>query len=228
MNDADIAVKKGLTHREKGLSFPVERDRRRGGRPARKDAMSHTLSDIIEEYHVYIQRLTGRFVSEYSVFLQPEDREDIIQNIYEKLLSGALDGYKGRCSLKSYIFIVARSCFLDYVRNKSFTARSVTGDYTEVQFFLSNPVDDIFTNPARTVDEMQMEEIMNIIRNSVGGLKDDFRLIFRLVYEDGMSQVDAARMLGLSASTVSQHLAKILRILREELEKTYPRDLIYN
>ena len=61
--------------------------------------------------------------------------------------------------------------------------------------------------------------------DAIGGLPDDEREAFELVKLQGMTQADAARILGVSAMTVKRRLNRGLRLLTEQLSDLRPQDL---
>jgi RNA polymerase sigma-70 factor (ECF subfamily) len=62
--------------------------------------------------------------------------------------------------------------------------------------------------------------------DAIGALPDDEREAFELVKLQGMTQADAARILGVSAMTVKRRLNRGLRLLTEQLSDLRPQDLI--
>jgi RNA polymerase sigma-70 factor (ECF subfamily) len=60
--------------------------------------------------------------------------------------------------------------------------------------------------------------------DAIGGLPDDEREAFELVKLQGMTQADAARILGVTAVTVKRRLNRALRLLTEQLSDLRPDD----
>jgi RNA polymerase sigma-70 factor (ECF subfamily) len=57
---------------------------------------------------------------------------------------------------------------------------------------------------------------------AIGELPDDEREVFDLVHIQGMTQAEAAQLLGVSAVTVKRRLSRGLRLLAEQLADLRP------
>ena len=68
-----------------------------------------------------------------------------------------------------------------------------------------------------TEQVLQLSELKTRLSNETAKLPEKCRMVFRLSREEGFSQKQIARRLGISEKTVEAHLSKALRTLRTSL-----------
>jgi len=78
-----------------------------------------------------------------------------------------------------------------------------------------SPPDEI----AETDERIQ---IMKLINSEVLAMKYPRPLIYKMLFEDGLTQQEAGRVLRLSQPTIAVHKAAIMRRLQDAISKTFP------
>ncbi|SES99768.1 RNA polymerase sigma factor [Anaerobranca gottschalkii] len=152
-------------------------------------------------YEKYFQDVYN-FVS-YSVSF--EASEDLTQEIFIKLYK-SMEKFKGNCSLKTWIFNIARRTIYDWYRTK----RSFLNidDYSNSLITNKNP-EEMFENN---------EELRQLIEG-LNKLKKDYKLVILLRKYHGFSIKETAEIMGYSEGKVKTILHRGLKNLREILEE---------
>ena len=187
-----------------------------------------TIAEIYRNHLAFIKACVRKLGIQYAYPLADEDVEDIAQDTILKLHDGALANYRGEVSLRGYLKITARTVFLDFIRRRSNRDNRRAVELDPSWMFLRNPVEDILGNPEKTVDEMILHDVFNLIRQHLLEIPETSRLIFTMIYDDAVPQVEIAERLGLSSAAVSTRYREALQYLRQKLEKCYPKKLIFN
>jgi RNA polymerase sigma-70 factor (ECF subfamily) len=87
----------------------------------------------------------------------------------------------------------------------------------------SLPDDHDFIDPAPGAEEMmEIDERRASMAAALGDLPDRQRAALTLVYDEGMSGVEAARVLGVSAKAIERLLARARAYLKKRLGETAP------
>lgn len=143
-----------------------------------------------------------------------DDAEDIIQNMYVKLMEvrekkGSWDFLKYKDTYnRRYVYTIFKNMYIDSLRKKKETIT-----FNE---FISSPEDEEYDYEA---DE-EFDELIDLILDEVKELKPFRRRLFELYYNiclnrdivynpDNLSQRKIARDSNLSLKTVSQHLIAV-------------------
>lgn len=184
-----------------------------------KDDRILTPEQVIREHGDTIRSAIKGLARRYTDVLDPEDQEDVEQEVYLRIIRGCLAGYRGETSLKNYIagFIV-RSAFYDFLRKNLTSRKEATEDISLVSDIVQ--LKSGFSDP--TARGFEEREMISIIEEEVAAMTDTRREIFRLMVDEGMTQAEAGEVLGLGQSTVSEHFSKIILQLRSALRKKFP------
>ena len=167
--------------------------------------------EVYREYSVYVKKCVSLLSRKYNWNAGQDDREDIEQYAWEKLFSGALERFRGDCRLGSYIYMVVRSAFIDHMKK-----------FTDTHLVSGDSAVESLTCEDSTHDRMYAEDIKKETERILGNMSAEKQYIFMAVARDGYTQEQVARNLGITQSTVSEHLANVRRILRQELLKKFP------
>lgn len=81
-------------------------------------------------------------------------------------------------------------------------------------------------DPAVNEKHMESVELFSLIQKAIDDLPEKSRQIYRMAWEDNLSQKDIAEQLGLSRKTVENHVGIALRKLRESLRPYYKQIFI--
>lgn len=132
----------------------------------------------------------------------PADAEEVVQSMWLKVQ--AMDDGRPILSKRAYLFRLARNLALDFRRSQQ--RRGALAD--AVQTVLSES--DDAPGQDRIVDSSQ---VLERVRAAAAALPEPTRTIFRLNRFEGESQPAIARRLGISTTTVENHIRRALNAL---------------
>lgn len=166
------------------------------------DAERHLrLSEVAAQYRAPLLRFFQRRVR------AGEEADDLVQDVFSRLAAQDLAAIT---NVQGYIFQVAANVLRDKARR------------AEVRSIVS-PVPDGFDiedeagfSPERI---LQSKEALQLMIAAIYELPEPVRLVFSHYHFDGVSQVQIARRMGLSLSTVEKHMAKANSHLLYRLRK---------
>ena len=151
-------------------------------------------------YKLYSPRLFGRLMK--LVKSEPQ-AEEILQDVFLKIWEhrSSIDPEK---SFRSYLFKIAENKVYDFFRKvardknmeSQLTALS-TSDYTTLEAFMSN------------------DENLTILQNAIDGLPPQRQQVFRMCKLQGKSYKEASELLGISVSTISDHIVKGTKSIKD-------------
>jgi RNA polymerase sigma-70 factor (ECF subfamily) len=160
---------------------------------ARPAASEQALRDIEQRLRPFIARRVA----------SPADVDDVIQEVFVRLARG-LPSLRDGERLSSWLFAVARNAIVDHHRSRA-----------------RNPVAEPAEAPAEEVEDAEplREELTGCVARFVTMLPDEFREAIVLVELEGVSQKDAAAMLGLSHSGMKSRVQRGRAALRRMFER---------
>ncbi len=159
--------------------------------------------DVRRELVALLPRLR-RFA--YALSGSLDEAEDVVQSACEKALA-RLHQFERGSRLDSWMFQIIRTTWIDKVRYRR--RRDTTSDPE----MLENLRFD-----ARIEEQTEAREQLAIIRQQIGNLSEDQRVVLALVTVDGMSYQEAALMLGVPIGTIMSRLARARRRLAEVID----------
>lgn len=138
----------------------------------------------------------------------PPDPEDVAQQAFEKLLRHD-DPSSPIRNVKAYIWQVARNIIISDLRRQQ-TTRQRDQDYSAHHF------DDggYLLSPERVLESRQQIKRAEL---KLAAMPPQRRKAFVLVRFENMTQLEAARQLGISRPAVTKHIAKATKELLEAL-----------
>jgi RNA polymerase sigma-70 factor (ECF subfamily) len=190
----------------------------------RQDAVKAPLNggklDFQELYHLFqpkILRYMTRLVGGH-------EAEDLTQELFFKV-SRALNDFKGKASVSTWIYRIATNTALDRLRKPS-VERSKQGATAENR----SPDKDLESeagsaacrngeNPASTESSLINKEMMECLRKYIDQLPMSQRTVVVLSVLEGMKNGEIAKILGITLETVKIRLHRGRSGLAKELEK---------
>jgi len=130
-----------------------------------------------------------------------EDAIDITQEVFVKVYKG-LANFKGKSSLKTWIFAIAHNTTINYLSRKKYREEDI-----ENYFLSEEPLKNIRTK--------------TMVLKAIEKLTDEHREVIKLYYFDGFSYKEIANLLNISIGTVKSRLNRAKEHLKEELEGIY-------
>ena len=131
--------------------------------------------------------------------------EDLVQEAMVRVWQQAERFDSGRALLTTWLYRIVTNLAIDYRRRR----RPV-----------SLPEDFDMPDPAPGAEAMlEMAEDHASIDAAMAALPPRYRMVVALVYEEGLSGAETARLLGLSAKAVERLLARARATLRSEIRR---------
>lgn len=135
-----------------------------------------------------------------------EDADDLVQDVFSRLAAQDLESIE---NIQGYVFQVASNILRD--RSRRASVRSIICSTPE-SFDIE---DEAGFSPERI---LQSREVVRMMSSAISELPESVRTVFCQYHLDGVAQVEIARQLGLSLSTVEKRMARanahLLRRLR--------------
>ncbi len=166
------------------------------------------MSDDIRREMVELLPRLRRFA--YSLTGSMEEADDMVQTACVKAL-GRLDQFKPGTRLDSWMFRIVQTTWLDHVRSAP-VQRTVLDPDALDQAAAKDPIEE------RTMARIALEKV----RQAMGGLPEDQRVLLGLVVVDGLSYRQAAESLGIPIGTVMSRLSRARRRLADAIESPRP------
>lgn len=149
-------------------------------------------------YNVYAGKLYGSIVRMVkSGAIAEEILQDIFQRIWEH--RAGIDLSK---SFKSYLFTIARNLVYDYFNH---TSRDKL-----VEQYLS----DKEKSSAGFMHQLEQKESELLLERAVHQLPPQRKLVYTLCKIEGRSYEDVSKVLGISVSTISDHIVKATKSIK--------------
>lgn len=150
-------------------------------------------TEIVEKYSDMVFRIA------YQNLLDFSDAEDVVQDVFLKLLKQKAKSFSGYEHLKSWLIRVTINQCLDY--KKAFYRKNTV------------PLEDHYDIPYEPQERVLMEELSQ--------LPKDYRNILYLHYYEGYTIKEIAKILGKKQNTVNSKLTRGREKLRKLLEVDY-------
>ncbi len=140
-------------------------------------------------------------------YLDSRDRaEELVQDLFLDLWR-TRSSWDVRGSLRSYLFGALRNRALN-ARRRAAIERGWTDDESH------DAVDHLHSTPVRVDDRMIAEEQRATVDAAFSQLPERCRLAMHLRWREGMQYAEIAEVLGITAKSVENHLARGLKTLR--------------
>ena len=153
----------------------------------------------------------GTYVAGSRVFIgDVEQRKDLLQDIFARAFSErARLGFDGLREYRPYLLTLARNVMIDWARKRKETLPGDIDALVEQYAPADAPVAEMppWSDPAT----------MQLVERYLQGLTEPTRRLHALRYEQGLSQDDAARTLGLSRQNVRTLEQKLRQGLADAL-----------
>jgi len=150
-------------------------------------------------YFFYSKRLYGNILK---VVKSTEITEELVQELFQRIWERrhAIDLTK---SFKSYLFTIARHLVYDFLH------RQVKQRHLEAHLVATA------TSSYHHIDnEIAYKEAQSIISDGIRRLPPQRRQVYVLCKIQGRSYEDVSRLLGISPSTISDHIVKATKAIR--------------
>ena len=169
---------------------------------------------LIRRYNPYLYRI-GR-----SYQYNHPDTEDLMQESYVQAFFN-LSGFEGRSSFKTWLTrIMLNNCYQK--KQKLRYRKEVVAEFTGREDHIP-----LFHQTSSTEKIMVNKELGSVLENALGRIPEEYRVVFTLRELNGMNVLDTTQALGISESNVKVRLNRARKMLRNEIEKMYSPDEIF-
>lgn len=150
-------------------------------------------------YNSYAPRLYGNILK---VVKSPAVTEELLQDTFQRIWEhrGTIDINR---SFKAYLFTIARNLVYDYFNRAS--RQKLVEQYLKAK--VANPVYG-FLNP---FEEKESEQLLE---RAIHQLPPQRKLVYTLCKIEGKSYEDVSETLGISVSTISDHIVKATKAIK--------------
>ncbi len=145
----------------------------------------------------------------------PENAEDIVQEIFTKLWQDR-DKLIQIEHFSAYLFQMAKNQAISGMRRMAHETL-ILSELKKNATVAGLPVDETFL-------QKQLQEKLQEIVNNLPSRQNE---VYTLSREQGLKQDEIARRLGISISTVQNHMTEALRTIRRQLQDYFPIALFY-
>lgn len=169
------------------------------------DGDENSLKMLIDKYTSSIYNFISRFVKD-------AQRDDVVQEVFIKVWKNLENFDKEKSQFKTWLFVIARNTTTDYLRKKKMILFSSL-DKEEENF--GESIEDEIILPDEALQKLQDKELLDKVLNE---LKDEYRTVILLHYQEDMSFKEIGEVLGKPLNTVKSYHQRALIILRKQLE----------
>lgn len=145
-----------------------------------------------------------------SIVSSREVAEDIVQNVFTKLLDMDLSEVKYP---KSFLYTCVRHAALDHVRNRDNSQRTLDRISSTEEFREAYPA-QTDTHPEEDAEHLKR---LRRLFAAIEQLPPKTREVVKMVCLNGRSYQEAADLLSVSLATVKSHMYQSFKLLRERL-----------
>jgi RNA polymerase sigma-70 factor (ECF subfamily) len=151
--------------------------------------------EIVKEYFDNLVFFIDRYVNDHAA------AEDLALDAFTQLVVNK-HRYDFRVSLKTYLFMIGRSRALDYIKHRR---KLPTVDLSEVNQATDEP---------SLEDMLLADERKRILNKALAQLKEEMQLVVHLVYFEGLSPEEAAKVLKKNRKQIYNLLYRAKTTLR--------------
>lgn len=159
-----------------------------------------------------IDKHTSSVYNFISRFVKDTQREDIVQEVFIKVWKKLESFDKDKAQFKTWLFVIARNTTTDYLRKKKMILFSSL-DKEEENF--GESIEDEIILPDEVLQKLQDKEMLDKVLNE---LKDEYKTVLVLHYQEDMSFKEIGEVLGKPLNTVKSYHQRALVILHQRLK----------
>lgn len=164
------------------------------------------FAQLVDRYRNYVFTLVLRFTD------NREDAEEISQDIFIKAYRSLAD-FRGDAKFSTWLYTVARTSCITFLRKKKLDITSIDNERTFVQ--LENRESGFRAN---TIEQKSRHAMVN---EAIRLLSPDDSQVITLFYKGEQSLDEIGRVMGLDPNTVKVKLHRARNRLKEKMEKHF-------
>jgi RNA polymerase sigma-70 factor, ECF subfamily len=167
------------------------------------------------EFDIFFKRLYPRLTAYACLFLEAEAAEDIVQDVFIYIWENA-GSLSIHTSIDAYLFKAVYQRCLNHIKQSkthNFHHKLIEDYLAEHEARLFDPE----TN--ESIRKLYMEELKEDIKTAIDSLPEKCREVFMLSYIYDLKNKEISEVIGVSLSTVENHMYNALKLLRQKLVK---------
>jgi RNA polymerase sigma-70 factor (ECF subfamily) len=174
--------------------------------PARGDKTS---------FDIFFRKFYPRLTAYACLFLEPQAAEDMVQDLFVYLWENT-GKVVIRTSLDGYLFKAVYQRCLNQIKQRkthNYHHKLIEDYLLEFETHMFDP------DTNESIRKLFMEELKVEIRTAINSLSEKCREVFMLSYIYSLKNKEISEVLGISPSTVENHIYNALKALRQKLSK---------
>lgn len=175
-------------------------------------------SGAFAEFIAQYQRLVSHIV--FRMIDNTTDREDICQDVFIGLFRGLKD-FRFESKVSTWVGRVAYYRCINHLEKMK---TPLFGDLGDEDWNL----DDVAGSAPRPDDVAESRDVSARVREEIGKLPEQFRVILTLYHLDQMSYHEIAEIMKLPEGTVKSHLFRARKLLKRRLAARYRPEELWN
>jgi RNA polymerase sigma-70 factor (ECF subfamily) len=168
--------------------------------------------EFVGRYQNLIWTCVRRTAERYRLNLSTADLEDTVAEVFAALLErdcAALRRFQGRCSLATWLIVIARRRFLRRVRKRR--PRPIP--------LADGDVSAVTTEPGDPLEDLIRAEDQQFVRSAFDRLSATDRHVLEMHHHQKLGYAEISRALGISMNTVGPRIHRAQQRLRKLLER---------
>lgn len=168
---------------------------------------------IVRRFNPYLYKIGRSYNYEH------EDTQDLMQESFIDAYKN-LQKFEGKSSFKTWIArIMLNNCYHKKMKLSSQKASPIEITEKNIPMFANHTQE--------TGKKISNNELKIIIEKALQTLQENYRMVFSLREISGFNVVETAELLEISESNVKTRLSRAKEMLRNEIEKSYSANDLY-
>lgn len=170
------------------------------------------IKEIYDEHYLELYL----FLSRYTRIIQ--DIEDVIQNVFLKLLTSAEALYSIK-NMRSYIFLMGKNLMLNLLRDRNrIKEKEIPLEWITSEGQTSGGHNSLHNEILKGgCTENELEELMTEVNKAIQNLPPQCREIFLMAKREGKKYKEISEILSISTKTVENQMGIAFRRIRESV-----------
>ena len=168
-----------------------------------------------ESFDSFFKKYYPRLTAYACLFLEQQASEDTVQDLFLYLWEN-LGKIRIHTSLEAYLFKAVHQRCLNQIklrRNHDYHHKLIENYIAEFELRLFDP------DTNESIRKLFMEDLKHDIKTAIDSLPEKCREVFMLSYIYDLKNKEIAEVLGITLSTVENHIYNALKTLRKKLSK---------
>ncbi|MDP4205738.1 MAG: RNA polymerase sigma-70 factor [Bacteroidota bacterium] len=175
--------------------------------------LTNSEEDALDELYKHFYPKLYYFSKSFLKF--ETDVEDVLQEVFVKIWINR-ENINDSLTFSSYIFTITKNALLNHLRSK-----------LKEQSFRTELATQVISSEFTWQESTDYNEIQQQVNSLINSLPEKRQQIFRLSREEGLSNKEISKRLGISVKTVEDHMTHALRYLKIHLKEAGIVSLLY-